>query len=115
MTDNQKHKKISPETQEEALKIAKATQRPGQTKEQTKLVAQGIEKGISLYKKQHKSKNRELNKKLHKSKKDTKKQDLIVKTDIKSNSTIVTKKQPPISWILLLLSWAGFIAYAILT
>ncbi|MCA2486923.1 MULTISPECIES: DUF2956 family protein, partial [Vibrio] len=34
------------ETQTEAMKIAKATQKPGQTKEQTKLIAQGIEKGI---------------------------------------------------------------------
>lgn len=32
------------ETQTEAMKIAKATQKPGQTKEQTKLIAQGIEK-----------------------------------------------------------------------
>lgn len=39
------------ETQTEAMKIAKATQKPGQTKEQTKLIAQGIEKGIAQYKK----------------------------------------------------------------
>ncbi|MEF1163713.1 DUF2956 family protein, partial [Vibrio parahaemolyticus] len=38
------------ETQTEAMKIAKATQKPGQTKEQTKLIAQGIEKGIAQYK-----------------------------------------------------------------
>ena len=31
----------SPETQGEALKIAKGMQRPGQTKEQTKLIVQG--------------------------------------------------------------------------
>lgn len=36
----------SEQTQQEALKIAKATQRPGQTKEQTKLITQGIEKGL---------------------------------------------------------------------
>ncbi len=40
----------SPQTQQEAMKVAKATQKPGQTKEQTKLIAQGIEKGIALYK-----------------------------------------------------------------
>lgn len=44
----------SPQTQQEAMKVAKATQKPGQTKEQTKLIAQGIEKGIALYKKQQK-------------------------------------------------------------
>lgn len=45
----------SQETQNEAMNIARATQKPGQTKEQTKLIAQGIEKGIALYKKQQKS------------------------------------------------------------
>lgn len=43
----------------EALKIARATQNQGQTKEQTKLIAKGIAKGISQYKKQQKSKLRE--------------------------------------------------------
>ena len=33
----------SQETQAEAMRIAKSTQKPGQTKEQTKLIAQGIE------------------------------------------------------------------------
>ncbi|MDF5538971.1 DUF2956 family protein, partial [Vibrio parahaemolyticus] len=31
----------SQETQAEAMRIAKSTQKPGQTKEQTKLIAQG--------------------------------------------------------------------------
>lgn len=44
------------------MKIAKATQKPAQTKEQTKLIAQGIEKGIALYKKQQKEKAREADK-----------------------------------------------------
>ncbi|GIU31812.1 hypothetical protein TUM4433_23950 [Shewanella schlegeliana] len=43
-------KSISNETKTEAMKVAKATQKPGQTKEQTKLIAQGIEKGIAEYK-----------------------------------------------------------------
>ncbi len=50
--------KISPKTQEDALAIAKSTQRPGQTKAQTKLISQGIEKGIAEYKKQQKVKAR---------------------------------------------------------
>ncbi|HAJ92506.1 MAG TPA: DUF2956 domain-containing protein, partial [Gammaproteobacteria bacterium] len=33
-------------SQDEAMRIARGTQRPGQTKEQTKLIAQGIQKGI---------------------------------------------------------------------
>lgn len=51
---NKNQQKPSPQTQEEALKLAKGTQRPAQTKEQTKLIAQGIQKGIDLYKKQQK-------------------------------------------------------------
>ena len=46
------------------MKIAKGTQKPGQTKEQTRLIAQGIQKGIDQYKKQQKAKARELDKKL---------------------------------------------------
>jgi hypothetical protein len=41
------------------MRVAKATQAPGQTKEQTKLIAKGIEKGIALYKQQQKEKARE--------------------------------------------------------
>ena len=52
--------------QEEAIRIALGTQRPGQTKEQTKLIAQGIQKGIEQYKKQQNAKARDLDKKLKK-------------------------------------------------
>jgi hypothetical protein len=38
--------------QAEATRLAKSIQTPGQTKEQTKLIAKGIEKGIALYKQQ---------------------------------------------------------------
>ncbi len=48
--------------EEEALRVAKSTQSPGQTKEQTKLIAKGIEKGIAFYKQQQKAKARELDK-----------------------------------------------------
>ena len=49
-------------TQEEALQVARAIQKPGQTKEQTKLIAQGIAKGIELYKRQQSAKARERDK-----------------------------------------------------
>lgn len=58
-----KKTKVSPQTEDDALAIAKATQKPNQTKEQTKLIAKGIEKGIAEYKKRHKEKARELDKK----------------------------------------------------
>lgn len=47
---------------DEALRVAKATQTPGQTKEQTKVIAAGIEKGIAHYKQQQKEKARERDK-----------------------------------------------------
>ena len=46
----------------EAFQIAKATQQPGQTKEQTKLIAKGIEKGIAQWKRQQKVKIRQRDK-----------------------------------------------------
>lgn len=58
-----KKSKVSPQTEQDALAIAKATQKPNQTKEQTKLIAKGIEKGIAEYKKRHKEKARDLDKK----------------------------------------------------
>jgi hypothetical protein len=45
--------------QDEAMGVAKSIQVPGQTKDQTKLIAKGIEKGIALYKQQQKAKARE--------------------------------------------------------
>jgi hypothetical protein len=66
MSRYSRHPKPSPETRDEAMKIARGTQRPGQTKEQTKLIAQGIQKGIDLYKKQQKAKNRELDRQRNK-------------------------------------------------
>ena len=99
----------SPETQAEALKIARATQKPGQTKEQTKLIAQGIQKGIEQYKKQQKAKARErdkLRKKQIKSKQAQPEQE--VTTTIESQ---VIYKHHWLPWVLLVLSWGGFAAY----
>lgn len=48
--------------QEEALAVARSIQKPGQTKEQTRLIAQGIAKGIEQYKRQQAAKSRERDK-----------------------------------------------------
>ncbi|WP_413284930.1 DUF2956 family protein [Vibrio sp. MA40-2] len=107
---------ISTESQAEAIKIAKATQKQGQSKEQTKLIAQGIEKGISLYKKQQKEKKRQADKTRKKNQK-LKQQQASSPTESTSEhvetntSNSQTKKQP---WLLLLLSWLGFSAYLFL-
>lgn len=106
-------KQVSPESQAEAMKIAKATQKPAQTKEQTKLIAQGIEKGIALYKKQQKEKNRQADRARKKSQKE--KQAVLNNLDETSaNQEVIepSKKSNAMApWLLLVLSWIAFIAY----
>lgn len=95
--------KISKETQEQAMKVSKGTQRPNQSKEQTKLIAQGIEKGIAEYKKQQSKKSRE--------------RDKIRKDNLKSKKEapeIVEVDQPEtnrLPWVLLIVSWLGFLSW----
>jgi len=101
--------RISAQTQDEAMKIARATQRPGQTKEQTRLIAQGIQKGIDQYKKQYKAKARELDKKLKKASAQT-------QSEMKVETREVIKhRQSILPWVLLMLSWLGFGAYLYLS
>ncbi|BCV55292.1 MAG: DUF2956 domain-containing protein [Shewanella algae] len=105
---------ISNETQTEAMRMAKATQKAGQTKEQTRLIAQGIEKGIAEYKKQQKAKARERDK--------ARKQELRQKnrlqhdSDDSADAAEITPSHAPkwllwFPWILLGLSWLGFALY----
>ena len=108
MSKNSKHLKPSQETQDEAMKIARATQRPEQTKEQTRLIAQGIQKGITQYKKQQKSKARQLNKRLkevhHTASPEGNEDD---------NVTVIYKHHY-LPWLLLILSWLGISIYFVL-
>ena len=99
----------SPEVVSESDKIAKATQRPGQTKEQTKLIAQGIQKGIELYKKNNKAKARELDKKLKNIKHSKNKSDNAseIEVAVKPNKKLTWLTVIP--WFLLIGSWAYFI------
>lgn len=62
MSKYKKTQSLSIETTDTAMTIAKGIKKPNQTKEQTKLIAQGIQKGIAVYKKQQKGKARELDK-----------------------------------------------------
>ena len=94
---------ISPETIDDANKAAKATQRPGQSKEQTKLIAQGIQKGIDHYKKQHKAKARELNKQLKKAKQPT------ASADENEPQIQIHVQHSKLAWLLLGLSWLAFV------
>ena len=93
--------------QEEAMQVAQATQRPGQTKEQTKLIAQGVRKALEEYKKRQAAKTRELDRKIK-----------------QLNRQLAEQRSPPeqveegaryrqhwLPWLLLALSWAGFVGY----
>lgn len=100
----------SEETKAEAGKIARSIQRPGQTKEQTRLIAQGIQKGIDLYKKQQKAKARELDRKL---------KTLSRQQDTPEDPALGAEGKPSpnrrwLPWTLLALSWLGMAAYLLL-
>jgi hypothetical protein len=103
-----KHPKPSPETREEAMKIARGTQRPGQAKEQTKLIAQGIQMGIDQYKKQQKAKARELDKH-HRHRAEHKDRQGEQKPSVN-----VVYRQHWLPWLLLVVSWVAFAVYVIL-
>ncbi|MCU7851670.1 MAG: DUF2956 domain-containing protein [Candidatus Thiodiazotropha sp. (ex Monitilora ramsayi)] len=111
MARNNRQDKPSEETVAEAIRIAKANQRPGQTKEQTKMIAQGIQKGIDQYKKQQKIKAREMDKRRKKN----------VPSDIdpssqlnpkeKTTSPVDIQQHNKLPWVLLLVSWVVFAVY----
>ena len=98
---------VSQETRDEAMKIARGTQRPGQTKEQTRLIAQGIQKGIDQYKKQQKAKARELDKQRKKAQ--SRHSETVEISEVKE---VVTYRQHPLPWVLLAATWAGIAVYA---
>ncbi|MFG0772715.1 DUF2956 domain-containing protein [Vibrio plantisponsor] len=107
------NKKIVPseQTQQDALAVARAIQKPGQTKEQTKLIAQGIEKGIALYKKQQKEKSRQADRARKKALKTKQTSAETQESEEFNELDAATSTSSFLPWILLGLSWAGFIAY----
>lgn len=96
---------VSVETQNEALAMAKKTQKPGQTKDQTKLITLGIQKGIAEYKKLAKGKQRDADraKKKKISTADTEQADI--------EAPVVQSTHSFLPWVLLGCSWIGFISY----
>ena len=105
MTD----KKISKQARAEALKIARGIQKPGQKKEQTKLIAKGIEKGISEFRKREKVKARERDKLRKKAPKEPNPK----QPQAKQTQEVQTEKSASwsvrVPWLLLLTSWAYFL------
>jgi pyridoxine/pyridoxamine 5'-phosphate oxidase len=100
---------ISPEVEATAIKIAKGTQKIGQTKEQTKLITQGIEKGIAEYKKYQSKKLREIDK--QRKQKMKHQENLSVETAETAEAISTNNLMKTLPWILLASSWLGFFAY----
>ena len=107
MTKRSKKYPSSDSSQNEAMQIARGTQRPGQTKEQTKLIAQGIQKGIEQYKKQQNAKARELDKKLKKAHQQVTPPDA---REVEVQERVV-HKQHWLPWVLLAITWLAMAAY----
>ena len=101
-----KKHQLSEASQDEAMRVARGTQRPGQTKEQTKLIAQGIQKGIEQFKKQQNVKARELDKKLKKVNQQFAAPEAR-KIEIQERAVY---KQHWLPWVLLVLSWLALAA-----
>lgn len=91
------------------MNIARGTQRPGQTKEQTKLIAQGIQKGIDQYKKEYKAKVRELDRQRQKLSRNRQDHD---DPDARNNDQI-HYRQHWLPWSLLAITWIGIAIYII--
>jgi len=107
MAKYSKKHQLSEATQEEAIRIARGTQRPGQTREQTKLIAQGIQKGIEQYKKQQSAKARELDRRLKKVDQQPATPEL---PEVEVQERVVYR-QRWLPWVLLVLSWLAMTAY----
>lgn len=110
MSKYSKKNTVPDKVKDDAMRIARGTQKPGQTKEQTKLIAQGIQKGIAQYKKQQSEKARERDKR-HK-------KDAVHNNKNKDTSTKIVEpaaaKSNKLPWALLIVSWLGFAAYIVL-
>lgn len=99
---------ISNEIVDEALTFAKKTQKPGQSKEQTRLIAQGIQKGIAEYKKSIKAKHRQADKA---QKKQQRQQQSKNNQDTAETTAPIETKSAPLPWGLLMISWIIFALY----
>ena len=106
MARHKKSYQSSEATHDEAMRIARGTQRPGQTKEQTRLIAQGIQKGIEQYKKQQSARARELDKSIKK----VRQHPLPHETPAIEVQEKFVYRQHWLPWLLLVLSWIAMAA-----
>jgi len=102
-----RNQEISQETQDEALQITKKIKKPGQSKEQTRLIALGIQKGIAEYKKSAKAKQRQADK----AKKRRSKTAQQAEQQLPELPAEKPRNSAILPWGLLIASWLGFAAY----
>ena len=104
MVKHSQIKTTAQKSQKESERIARGIQKPGQRKEQTKLIAQGIQKGIEMYKAEQSAKSREADKQRKRALKQKQSDD----THESKKEYTVVYKQHWLPWLLLALSWIGF-------
>lgn len=97
---------------DEAMRIARGTQRPGQTRAQTKLIARGIQKGIEQYKKQQSARARELDRKLGRARRQAA-QEAVSEPPVVER--VVVRRQHWLPWALLVLTWLASAAFWLLS
>ena len=85
---------------------------PGQTKEQTRLIARGIEKGIAQYKKRYSAKERELDKALKRLER-VAAAEPGAPADLHPTQTTVRYKQHWLPWAMLIMTWLGIAGFAL--
>ena len=103
---------ISAEVVAESLRLARANQVPGQSKEQTQLIAQGIQKGIAEYKRAQKARQRLADKAKKQLRRQTNTPDTDGAEEAQDELQVAVTGQPRsiqvwIPWALLVLTWAG--------
>ena len=100
-------KRPAREIQIEAEKIARNRQLPEQTKEQTRLIAQGIQKGIEQYRRQQSAKERDFDKELKK----LKQQALETQQPETRVEEKIVYRQHWLPWVMLIITWIGVAAF----
>jgi len=103
-------RKIAREVQLEAEQIANGLKAPGQTKEQTRLIARGIQRGIETYRRKQAEKARDFDKELKK----LKKQENAAEVGENSVEDSVLYRQHWLPWTLFGISLAAHL-YLVLT
>lgn len=106
---------ISAEVVAESLRLARANQVPGQSKEQTQLIAQGIQKGIAEYKRAQKARQRQADKAKKQLRRQANSTEMEQGTEMHDESFVAAVHPAPsplvwLPWILLVLTWGGIAA-----